>query len=56
HQFTLAISITLAIGKKAMNWYYNKTNYSEVYPDFYGSSPSPQAQVFQRQKWKDAWI
>ena len=31
HQFSLAICAALVIGKKAMNWYYKKTNYSDVY-------------------------
>ena len=30
-QFSLTIHTALAIGKKAMNWYYKKTNYSNVY-------------------------
>ena len=30
-QFSLTIHTALAIGKKAMNWYYKKTNYSDVY-------------------------
>lgn len=31
HHFTVAIRAALAIGKKAMNRYYNKTDHSEVY-------------------------
>ncbi|KAF8266554.1 hypothetical protein EI94DRAFT_1585120, partial [Lactarius quietus] len=31
HQFTVTIQAALAIGKKAMTWYYNKTNHSKVY-------------------------
>lgn len=30
-QFSLAIRAALAIGKKAMNQYYKKTDYSDVY-------------------------
>lgn len=31
YQFSLAIRAALAIGKAAMNKYYNKTDHSEVY-------------------------
>jgi hypothetical protein len=31
HQFTLSICAALAIGKRAMNWYYNKTDHSDLY-------------------------
>ncbi|KAF8258177.1 hypothetical protein EI94DRAFT_1624240, partial [Lactarius quietus] len=30
-QFNLTICATLAIGKKAINWYYDKTDHSEVF-------------------------
>ncbi len=31
YKFSLAIHATLAVGKKAINRYYNKTDHSEVY-------------------------
>lgn len=31
YKFSVAIRVALAIGKKVMNKYYNKTDHSEVY-------------------------
>jgi hypothetical protein len=71
-RFTLAIRAALAIGKKAMNQYYNKTDQSEVYriamgiPFFF--SPililtmslvlhhCHKLEYFKKQKWEVSWI
>jgi hypothetical protein len=31
HQYSLSICAALVIGKNTINWYYNKTDYSETY-------------------------
>ncbi|KAF8256686.1 hypothetical protein EI94DRAFT_1454581, partial [Lactarius quietus] len=59
HQFTLAIHAALAIGEKAMNQYYNKTDHSEVYRiamDLPNCNTCHKLEYFKRRKWEDVWI
>jgi len=72
HQFSLAIRAALAIGKKAMNRYYNKTDYSDVYRIAMGKilfyslfllltmplvlHPRHKLEYFKKQQWEVPWI
>lgn len=72
HQFSLAIRAALAIGKRAMNRYYTKTDHSDVYRIAMGTKPfhslllpltTPlvlhprhKLEYFIKQKWETPWI
>jgi hypothetical protein len=72
HQFTLAIHAALAIGKRAMNHYYNKTDYSDIYWITMGTNlfdsllllqtvflvlhPCHKLEYFKKQKWEVPWV
>ncbi|KAF8270861.1 hypothetical protein EI94DRAFT_1489418, partial [Lactarius quietus] len=56
HQFFISVHATLAIGKKAMNQYYDKTDYSDVYQIAMVLHPQHKLRYFKRQKWEVPWI
>ncbi|KAF8265275.1 hypothetical protein EI94DRAFT_1438756, partial [Lactarius quietus] len=56
HQFTLAIRAALAIGKRAMNRYYNKTDHSDVYWIVMVLHPHHKLKYFKRQRWEILWV
>ncbi|KAF8256681.1 hypothetical protein EI94DRAFT_1488774, partial [Lactarius quietus] len=56
NQFNLAIRAALAIGKKAMNRYYDKTDQSEVYRISMVLHPRHKLEYFKKQKWEVPWI
>ncbi|KAF8257404.1 hypothetical protein EI94DRAFT_1495747, partial [Lactarius quietus] len=55
-QYNLAIHAALAIGKKAMNCYYNKMDHSEVYCITTVLHPHHKLEYFRKQKWEVPWI
>ncbi|KAH8995600.1 hypothetical protein EDB92DRAFT_1794416, partial [Lactarius akahatsu] len=56
HQFSPAICAALAVGKSAMNKYYNKTDHSEVYRMAMVLHPCHKLEYFKRHNWEEAWI
>ncbi|KAF8264389.1 hypothetical protein EI94DRAFT_1503973, partial [Lactarius quietus] len=56
HQFTVTIHAALAIGKRAMNRYYNKTDHSNVYWIVMVLHPRHKLEYFKRQRWEIPWV
>ncbi|PPQ93512.1 hypothetical protein CVT25_005213 [Psilocybe cyanescens] len=56
YRFSMAIHAALAIGKKVMNKYYNKTDHSEVYWIAMVLHPCHKLEYFKAQKLDDSWI
>ncbi|PPQ81292.1 hypothetical protein CVT26_015194 [Gymnopilus dilepis] len=56
YQFSPAIRAALAIGKKALNKYYNKTDHSEVYRIAMVLHPRHKLEYFKKHGWEALWI
>ncbi|KAI9432915.1 hypothetical protein H4582DRAFT_1798757, partial [Lactarius indigo] len=51
-----SICAALAVGKNAMNQYYNKTDHLEVYHIAMVLHPHHKLEYFRKHKWEDTWI
>ncbi|KAH9011825.1 hypothetical protein EDB85DRAFT_1878177 [Lactarius pseudohatsudake] len=56
YQFGPSIRAALALGKNALNRYYNKTDHSEVYWIAMVLHPCHKLEYFKNTKWEGAWI
>ncbi|KAF8797538.1 hypothetical protein BYT27DRAFT_7219086 [Phlegmacium glaucopus] len=56
HQLQDVLKAALAIGKKTLNWYYNKTDHSEVFRIAMVLHPCHKLQYFKNAGWQDDWI
>ncbi|PPQ97651.1 hypothetical protein CVT26_002435 [Gymnopilus dilepis] len=56
YQFSLAIRAALAVGKAALNKYYNKTDHSEVYRIAMVLHPRHKLEYFRKHEWEQEWI
>jgi len=54
--YSILIRAALAIGKRTLNRYYNKTNHSEVYRIAMVLHPRHKLQYFKNAGWDEAWI
>ncbi|KAF8168385.1 hypothetical protein B0H34DRAFT_628546, partial [Crassisporium funariophilum] len=55
-KYSVALKAALAMGKKTLNRYYNKTDHSEVYRIAMVLHPRHKLQYFQDVNWQPEWI
>ncbi|KAF8153394.1 hypothetical protein B0H34DRAFT_634348, partial [Crassisporium funariophilum] len=56
HSYSEAIRAALALGKRTLNQYYDKTDHSEVYRIAMVLHPRHKLNYFRKAGWEDDWI